>query len=131
MPNVFKLNFEEFMVLNRRINGLEGLKQTDIIFPLFYYVAPSGDLYLFKPFNGVTFCTIIASGDIDDFEIFKREYFPRAYILTENYIETIPKVPQTEIPESNPNKQTEETLDKDDFSKTNTFSPSFTFSNAN
>ena|SRR3990167_5789212 len=100
---VFKLNFEQFIILNDRINSLEG-KTNQAIFPLFYFKGEY--VYVYKLFNGYTFCAIVNPGD---FLAFKRRYLEYAYELTENYIPTGSKPKATpipsDIPRENPNLQ--------------------------
>jgi hypothetical protein len=104
---VFKLNFEQFITLSKRIDNLEA--QEKVIFPLFYYTSFT-NLYIYKPFQSFVFCTIIPLKIISDLEQFKKLYLSKAYELSENYLDRdnekkIPnKIPNV-IPELNPNLQ--------------------------
>lgn len=98
---VFKLNFEQFEILSRRIDSLEGASKDVVIFPIFFYEG-NHELFLYKLFQGFIFCTIVDKSTIN-VDQFKTRYLDKAYELTENYLPTYEKAKPNIVPQENPN----------------------------
>ena len=94
---VFKLSFEQFMILVKRIDSTEGASP-EPIFPLFYYIGRYA--YLYKLYGGYVFCSVVSP---ENSEEFKNRYLTNAYALTENYLDYAEPI-ITDIPTENPNE---------------------------